>query len=82
VSAADENKKVIVKILGEEHVIRSSSSREHMLEVGDYVNSMMEDLLDKYPRMSTQKIAVLTSLNLASELLTLQKKTKKRKGEG
>lgn len=81
-SAAGENNKVIIKILGEEYIIRSSSSREHMLEVGDYVSALMEDLLKKYPRMSTQNIAVLTSLNLASELILLQKKPQKGKGGG
>lgn len=69
-SGEEEKRRVVVKIMGEEYVLRSSQSREHMLEVGERVNRMMAELSEKYPRMSMQKIAVLTSLNLASDLLS------------
>ena len=70
-SGEEEKRRVVVKIMGEEYVLRSSQSREHMLEVGERVNRLMTELSEKYPRMSKQKIAVLTSLNLASDLLSL-----------
>lgn len=75
----DEKKRVIIKIMGEEYVLRSPSSKEHMLEVGEYVNKLMEELSEKHPRMSMQKIAVLAALNLASDLLQ-QKSKRKRNG--
>ncbi len=83
-------KRVIVKILGEEYVLKSSNSPEHMLKVGEHVNKIMEDLAEKHPTMSLQKIAVLASLNLASDLLEHLKendhsknnrKVKKKTGE-
>ena len=73
---ANEKKRVIVKIMGAEYVLRSSNSPEHMLEVGEHVNLLMEDLAEKHPTMSMQKIAVLASMNLASDLL-LQKSNKR-----
>jgi len=79
-SGEEEKRRVIIKIMGEEYVLRSSRPREHMLQVGDHVNTLMQELAEKYPRMSLQKIAVLTSLNLASDLLSL-KKDEKKKGE-
>lgn len=79
--SSGKSKKVTIKVMGEEYVIRSPSSREHMLEVGEYVNNLMQQLAERYPRMSLQKIAVLCCLNLASDLLTLQKKNKKNKGD-
>jgi len=69
-------KRVVVNIMGEEYVLRSSSSQEHMLEVGKHVNSLMEDLAANHPSMSMQKIAVLASLNLASDLLEQLKEKK------
>lgn len=74
-------KRLTVKILGEEYAIRGPFSPEHMLEAGSYVNNLMQDLVEKYPRISMQKIAILASLNLASDLLTLREKGKD-KGEG
>jgi cell division protein ZapA len=72
-------KRVIVKIMGEEYVISSPNSSSHMYEVAEYIDKLMTDLFEKYPRMSMQKIAVLASLNLASDLLTLQRERRDRK---
>ncbi len=72
-----EKKRMILKIMGEEYVIRSTTSPAHMLEVGETVNQIMEDLAEKHPTMSLQKIAVLASLNLASDLLEHEQGQKK-----
>ncbi|RJX28149.1 MAG: cell division protein ZapA [Dethiobacter sp.] len=78
--SVDEGKKrIVIEILGEEYIIRSSSPREHVFEVGKYVNRLMKELCEKYPLMSLQKIAILTALNLASDLLTLRRQEKHRK---
>lgn len=71
--------RVTVKILGEEYVISSPSSSRHMYEVAEYLDKLMMDLREKYPRMSMQKIAVLASLNLASDLLSLQRERRNKK---
>ena len=78
-TAKNGKKRVVLEILGEEYIVRSTSSPEHILEVGRYVNRLLKELSEKYPRISLQKIAVLAALNLASELLPLQKKSKKGK---
>ncbi|MDO9535505.1 MAG: cell division protein ZapA [Bacillota bacterium] len=72
-------KRVIVKILGEEYVISSPSSSGHMHEVAEHIDKLMIELCEKYPRMSMQKIAVLASLNLASDLLSLQRDRRDKK---
>jgi cell division protein ZapA len=79
VSVKNGRKRVVIEILGEEYIIRSTSSHHHVLEVGKYVDRMLKELWEKYPRMSLQKIAILAALNLASELLPLQKRGKKGK---
>ena len=78
-SAADGKKRVVIEILGEEFVIRSSSSVEHMEEVGQHVDEIMKELNEKHPHMSIYKTAILASLNIASDLLLSQKQGKRRK---
>ncbi len=77
--AGEGKKRVAIEILGEEYVVRSYSSVEHLQEVGKHVNSLMTELAEKYPYMSTHRIAILTSLNIASDLLSLRKQGKHRK---
>lgn len=74
-----EKKRVTLDILGEKYIIRSPSSHKHIFEVERYVNSLMKELSDKYPRIGLHRIAVLTSLNLASDLLSLKKEKKKKR---
>ncbi len=61
--------RVTVNIMGEEYVLRGSSSTEDMYRVGRYVDQLMKSLAEKNIQMSKQKIAVLAALNLADELI-------------
>ncbi len=67
----DKNR-VTVNIMGEEYILRGSSSREEMYRVGRYVDQLMKSLAEKNVQMSKQKIAVLAALNLADELFKLK----------
>ncbi len=64
--------KVTVNILGEEYILRGSSSIEEMSRVGLYVDNLMKSLAEKNSHMSKQKIAVLAAINLADELLKIK----------
>lgn len=64
--------RVTVNIMGEEYILRSSSSPEYMHRVGRYVDQLMKSLAEKNVQMSKQKIAVLAALNLADELIRFQ----------
>ena len=64
--------RVAVHILGEEYVLKGSSSTEEMYRVGLYVDQLMKSLAEKNVQMSKQKVAVLAALNLADELLKLK----------
>ncbi len=69
--------KVTVNILGEEYILRGSSSTEEMSRVGLYVDNLMKTLAEKNSHMSKQKIAVLAAINLADELLKIKADRKK-----
>ncbi len=74
-----EKKRVTLDILGEKYVIRSPSSHKHIFEVERYVNALMKEISARYPHMGLHRVAVLTSLNLASDLLTLMNEKKKKR---
>lgn len=68
-----EKNRISVYIMGEEYILRGSSSTDKMHEVGHYVDQLMKSLAENNIQMSKQKIAVLAALNLADELLRLKK---------
>ncbi|MGM0688379.1 MAG: cell division protein ZapA [Bacillota bacterium] len=83
-----DKSRVTVQIMGEEFILRGSSSPEEMYNVGSYVDRLMRSLAERNLQMSRHKIAVLAALNLADELLRLKEelrnnsgKTKERGGE-
>lgn len=78
----EKNKcRVTVHIMGEEFIIRGSSSSEEMYNVGRYVDSLMRSLAERNLQMSSHKIAVLAALNLAEELLRLKEEKRNISGE-
>jgi cell division protein ZapA len=70
-----ENKdkyRIAVSIMGEEYILRGSSSPDEMDRVGRYVDRLMRKLSESNIQMSRHRIAVLAALNLADELLKLK----------
>lgn len=73
-----EKTRVTVKIMGEEFILRGTSSPDEMHRVGRYVDRLMKKLAENNIQMSKHKIAVLAALNLADELLKLKSGTNTR----
>ncbi len=67
----DKNR-IAVSIMGEEYILRGSSSPDEMDRVGRYVDRLMRKLSENNIQMSRHRIAVLAALNLADELLRLK----------
>ncbi len=64
--------RVTVNIMGEEYTIRGTASPEMMHQVARYVDELMRSLAEKNCHISRHKIAVLTAINLADELMRLK----------
>lgn len=75
---SDEKNRISVMIMGEEYVLKGTSSPEEMYNVGRYVDRLMRTLAEKNIQMSRHKVAVLTALNLADELLKLKDELQQR----
>lgn len=63
--------KVIVRIYGQEHTLRSDDSREYMQRVANLVDDKMKEIGSLNKRLSTSQLAVLTALNLTDEYLKI-----------
>ena len=69
----DAKTRVNVKIYGEEYLMRGPSSPEYMLRVAHYVDEKMKQIGQTNSRLGINKVAVLTSINLADELFRVRK---------
>lgn len=71
------NKEQVVKVVifGEEYPIRGYADREYILRVAEYVDKNMREIALRAKNRSPKKIAVLTALNFAGELLDLKDKS-------
>jgi len=61
--------KVVVRIFGEEYPITGIDDPAYISRVADLVDSRMQDVARQSRSKARDKIAILTALSLASELL-------------
>jgi len=57
-----------IKILGQEYRLRADTDPAHLQRVADYVDRVMRQVRESTP--DTQDAAIVTALNIASELLS------------
>ncbi len=68
-----------IKILGKTYAVRSEFGESFMMETANLVNGRMQELMTKTGSVATEKIAVLTAMNLAGEFLKLKQDDEKLK---
>lgn len=70
----EENKKgVCVDIFGSEYVIKGEGNPDHIKDVAKYVDDKMREVSLVTSNVSSLKVAILTTLNLADEIFKLKK---------
>jgi len=69
VSGLPVENKVVVRIFGEEYPITGIDDPAYISRVADLVDSRMQDVARQSRSKARDKIAILTALSLASELL-------------
>lgn len=68
-----------VKILGKTYSIRSEFDERFTSETAEMVNSRMRELMGKMGPVAPEKVAVLTAMNLAGELLRARRDEESRR---
>jgi cell division protein ZapA len=81
VSDLSVENKVVVRIFGEEYPITGSDDPAYISKVADFVDSRMQELARKSRTKARDKVAILTALSLASELLEQSDKYEQVSGE-
>ncbi len=64
-----------IQIYGKTYSLKSSSDQVSMEEVAAYVDAKMRELAEVRSKTSSTDLAVLAALNIAQELMELQKQT-------
>lgn len=65
----DNKNKVVVRIGGREYAMRGTESEEYIHKVAIFVDRRMEEIAMKQPPLSLSMLAILTSINLADEVI-------------
>lgn len=68
-----EKNRVRVTICGTDYVISSENAEEYMLEIGEKVNSKMQQMLDSNSRLSVSMAAVLAAMDYCDEAVKSEK---------
>lgn len=68
----DTVNRVIVDIFNEEYVVKGEENPEYIQMLAAYVDRRMRMVKQRNQNLSSQRIAILTALNLADELNKLQ----------
>jgi len=69
--------RVTVTIMGEDYIIKGPSSPRAMEQAAAHVDQMMRTLAAGKSGISRYKVAVLTAINLADELLRLKQQLRR-----
>lgn len=72
-----QSKTYKVTIFGEQYTFMSDESEQHVAFVAHIVDSTMQEIAQKMPRIPSSKIAVLVALQLASKFTHEQENNKR-----
>ena len=66
---SDDKTKISVDIYGMQYKLSGHSSSNHMRRVAQLVDEQMHRIARGFPKLDTQRVAVLASVNIADEML-------------
>jgi cell division protein ZapA len=70
---SDQEKTVTVTVFGQECAIKGDADADYVRELASYLDARMKEIQATHPAKAPLRIAILTALNLADELLVCQK---------
>ncbi len=77
----EEKNKVTARIAGSEYVISGYESPEYMQRIALYVDRKIQEITRKNHLLSTSMAAVLSSINMADDIIRLQEQQTKMEDE-
>jgi cell division protein ZapA len=67
-----EKKRYVVQIDGQEYTLVSDETQEHVLKSAQLVDEVIRSIAHKSSAADMQKVAILTAVRLASDVLRMQ----------
>jgi cell division protein ZapA len=67
-SNPDDNRKVVVRIFGEEYPITGAGDPQHISRIADLVDVRMREVARSSRSQAKDKVAILAAMSIASEL--------------
>ncbi|TCL61530.1 cell division protein ZapA [Hydrogenispora ethanolica] len=67
-----ENKQYIVRLMGEEYLIRGNDNREYVDTIASYLDDIFKSIASNNPKLNKSQIAVLAALKVADEIHKLR----------
>lgn len=77
----NNKKRIEVSLLGQRFTVRSEKTEEYIQAVAKYVSGQLESLSKQTRSISTNQVALLTSLNLADQLMQKEEELHRLKTE-
>ncbi|MBU9714300.1 cell division protein ZapA [Bacillus tamaricis] len=71
--------RTVVSIYGQQYTIVGTENPEHVKRVAKFVDKKMREVKGNNPYLDTNKIAVLTAVNIGNDYLALLKKLENEK---
>lgn len=65
--------KAEVEIFGDSYILKGNAPPEYLEMLAEYVNQKMEYIHEKCPGLTVSKIAILTAINIADELMKMKR---------
>ncbi|MBI3584663.1 MAG: cell division protein ZapA [Nitrospinae bacterium] len=62
-----------VEIFGKKYTIRSDSDPSYTAELSDFVDKKIREVAENYSAISSHKIYILASINIANDLFQIKK---------
>ncbi len=73
---SDRSQVIKINIFGQDYAIRAKvEGEEYVRSIADYVDSKMREIDDTMRPSSAMKVAILTALNIADELMAAKRES-------
>ena len=67
-----ENKQYLIRLMGEEYLIRGNDNREYVDTITSYLEEILKNIAASNPKLTKSQIAVLAALKVADEMHKLR----------
>jgi len=69
----EQKVKVEVEIFGDSYILKGNAPPEYLEMLAEYVNQKMQYIYEKCPNLTVSKVAILTAINIADELMKVKR---------